>query len=162
MKSALWRTPFSQSAQSNEVCCVIRGLRDPPTLVVPPAVWENSDGTGNREGGREGSEHCCRTYSPGWGVKRRAAAHLLHPGINPVVMAMVSLLLCSIITLPCSSLCCVRSVGMFIELTLTNMITVMLFTVCFVHDRWLYSLICFNRAFLDLLQKCCCVVRGYS
>ncbi|TKS74750.1 Hyaluronan and proteoglycan link protein 4 [Collichthys lucidus] len=36
------------------VCCVIRGLRDPQTPVVPPAVREISDGTGNTEREREG------------------------------------------------------------------------------------------------------------
>lgn len=120
----------------------------------------SSDGTGKREresrreGGREAS--CCRTtFSPGRGVKRRTAAHLLHPSINPVV-AMVSSLLCSIMTLPCSFLCCTRSAGMFIGLTLRKMITATLFIVCSLHVKWLFQWICFNRARSDPPQQCCC------
>lgn len=47
------------------VCCVIRGLRDPQTPVVPPAVREISDGTGNteREGGREASGAAAEQHS---------------------------------------------------------------------------------------------------
>lgn len=139
------KTPDSfskQSTQSDVVCCVIRGLQDPQTPVVPPAVWEISDGTGNteREGGRRKGKWCCRTtFSLGWGVKRRtAAAHLLHPCINPVVIAMVSSLLCSISTpLPCGSLCCLRTAGMLIGLTLRKMSAAGLFIECNVHVKWL-------------------------
>lgn len=155
-----WLLLHTQSAQSPQHQCGV--LRHPRTAGPtntggsPCSARDQRWDWKHRERGRERGEWCCcrTTFSLGWGVTRHTAAHLLHPGINPVVIAMVSSLLCSISTWLCSAVLCaaMRTAGMFIGLTLRKeMIAAVLFIVCNVHVKWLVYWLCFTGACSDVM-----------